>query len=447
MFAPALSSPFAALALVVALTAQDPQGPPPGGGFPGGGFPGPGGPGGPGGMNQATKVKERFDADKNGRLDRAERQEARAWLKENRPQRGMRGPGGRAPGGPGGAGGEANRSAEPKVGGRVTPADVPSHAGRPLFDPDIVRTFFVEFEDADWYEQLTEFHRTDVEVPATVTVDGTTYRDVGVQFRGNTSFGMAPGKKKSIDFTFDLVDKKQSLLGVRNLDLLNCNADPSSLREAIHGWVANQFLPAPRTALARTVICGEDFGVYCAVQQFDKEFVADHFGTKQGDRFKVPPDFSGNGGLRFLGDDPAAYRRSYELKSGESEAAWLGLVDVCAAIANAPADRLEAILPQHLDVDGMLWFLAIDNALADDDGYFSRASDYLLYRDPKGRFHAIPRDNNEVLLAARGRGPGGPVGPGGQPAPGGPGDNFRPGPPPDGGAPGGPGAQGGPPQG
>ncbi len=401
-------------------------------------------------MGQTTKVLTQFDADKNARLDAKERQEARAWLKANRPQRGRRGPGGPGgmggPGGPGGPGGEgaARDNGEPKTGAHVEPKDVTSYSDRPLFDLDIVRTFFVEFPNDDWHAELTEFYRTDVRVPATVTVDGKTYRDVGVQFRGNTSFAMAPGKKKSIDFAFDDADSKQNLYGVRNLDLLNCNTDPTSLREALHGFVANHFMTAPRVALARVVVNGEDYGVYAAVQQFDKEFVQDHFGTKQGDRFKVPPDFGGNGGLRFLGEEPEAYKRNYDLKSAPSDAAWQGLVDVCAALENAPADRIEAILPQHLDVDSALWFLALDNALGDDDGYFSRASDYLLYRDPKGRFHTIPRDNNEILLGARGggRGPGGPGGPRGG-APTGPGGQAPGGQGPGGQAPGGPGGPGG----
>ncbi|MEO6594548.1 MAG: CotH kinase family protein, partial [Planctomycetota bacterium] len=147
-----------------------------------------------------------------------------------------------------------------------------------------------------------------------------------------------------------------------------------------------------------------------------------------------PPDFSGSGGLKWLGDDPKAYARNYQLKSAESPEAWQGLVDLCAVLERTPVDDLERILPQHLDVDATLWFLAVDNALGDDDGYASRASDYLLYRDPKGRFHPIPRDNNEVLLASRGRGgPGGPVGDGpGATRPGAPdgGAPERRGPPP-----------------
>ncbi|HEU4418370.1 MAG TPA: CotH kinase family protein, partial [Planctomycetota bacterium] len=160
-----------------------------------------------------------------------------------------------------------------------------------------------------------------------------------------------------------------------------------------------------------------------------------------GDRFKVPPDFSGNGGLRWLGDEPQAYKRNYQLKSNDNEIAWRALVDLCAVLERTATEDLERIVPQHLDVDGMLWFLAVDNALGDDDGYHSRASDYSLYRDPHGRFHAIPRDNNEVLLGARsgprGGDPGAPRGgPGAGP---GAGPGGRGGPPPDG-PPGGPGA-------
>ena len=40
------------------------------------------------------------------------------------------------------------------------------------------------------------FYRTDVAIPATVTVDGKVYENVGTGFRGNTSFMMVRGKKK-----------------------------------------------------------------------------------------------------------------------------------------------------------------------------------------------------------------------------------------------------------
>ncbi|MBZ0151614.1 MAG: CotH kinase family protein, partial [Planctomycetes bacterium] len=335
------------------------------------------------------------------------RKAARAWLADNRPQRGRMGRGG-----PPGMEFEAGDNTAEQPGARVAPKDVSGYPDRGLFDVDVVRTIFLDFDSDDWLAELTAFYHTDVTVPARVTLDGTTCEQVGAAFRGNTSFMMARGKRKSFDLNFDERIPKQNLFGVRNLDLLNCNTDPSFVREALHAFVANQYFPAPRVALMRVVVNGEDLGVYAAVQQFDKDYLEDHHGTKKGARFKVPPDFSGRGGLMWLGDDAAAYQRSYQLKSDADADAWQALVDVCAVLENTPTDRLQAIVPQHLDVEATLWFLALDNALADDDGYASRGSDYLLWRDPSGRFHPIPRDNNEVLLGERG--PGGPGGPGGR---------------------------------
>ncbi len=64
-----------------------------------------------------------------------------------------------------------------------------------------------------------------------------------------------------------------------------------------------------------------------------------------------------------------------------------------------------------LDIDGALKFLALDDALVNNDGYWVRASDYSIYLDPKGVFHLLPHDANETMGPAGGRGMGGPMGP------------------------------------
>jgi hypothetical protein len=84
-----------------------------------------------------------------------------------------------------------------------------------------------------------------------------------------------------------------------------------------------------------------------------------------------------------------------------------------------PADRLEAELAPLLNIDGALRFLAIELALVNTDGYWTRASDYNIYLDEQGRVHVIPHDMNEAFEeegggpGGRGRGRGGP--PGGPP--------------------------------
>ena len=58
----------------------------------------------------------------------------------------------------------------------------------------------------------------------------------------------------------------------------------------------------------------------------------------------------------------------------------------------------------------MLWFLALDNALINSDGYWTRASDYSIFRDEQGKFHIIPHDTNETFGPAMMFGPPGGFG-------------------------------------
>jgi hypothetical protein len=413
---------------------QSPMGQPPMGQM---GMPGP-----PGGRE--LQVVERFDKNGDHRLDASERPAALTWLKENRSQRGGRGgPGGFGPGGfgPGGFGPGAGAAANDAHGAAVAVADAPTFAGKPFYDQDTVRTLFLTFPQADWYEELSDFYRTDVDLPATIVVDGTTYPDIGVHFRGNTSYAMVRGKKKSLHLSFDWTHDGQRVLGYRSTNLINGNEDPSCLREALNAFVSRRHAHALQANLVRVVINGEDFGVYVNLQHFNKDFLDENYGTGKGSRFKVPPDFSGNGALRDLGDDETDYRRNYQLKSDDDPQAWTRLRDLCQLLENGGEQELLLELPDYLDLDDALWFLVIDNAILDGDGYYSRGSDYALWLDAAGRFHPIARDGNEVLGAEE----GGPPGMRGGPAPrsgqrDGQRDGTRGGPPF--GGPGGPGRRG-----
>ena len=167
----------------------------------------------------------------------------------------------------------------------------------PLYDPATLRTFFIEFENADWEAELVAFNNTDVDVPATVTVDGRVYRDVGVHFRGNSSFGVGNGYKRSLNLTFDFVHDDQAIGGYRTLNFLNANTDPTLMRTVLSMHIARQYIAAPKANFVRVVINGENWGVYANAQQFNKEFVADNFGTTKGARWKIPQ--GGGAGRRF----------------------------------------------------------------------------------------------------------------------------------------------------
>jgi hypothetical protein len=377
------------------------QAPGPGGPGPGGFQGGPPPFGGRGPMGQEQKVVKQFDQDKDGRLNAQERKAARAWLAENRF--GGRGFGGRGFGG---------RGIMPGTPGRaLKPADVKAYKGQPLYDPTVLRTLFLQFENADWEQELGAFNNTDVEVPAAVTVDGKVYKDVGVHFRGMSSFMMVPeGSKRSLNLSFDFVNENQNLGGYRTLNLLNVNSDPTFVRPMLYSEIARAYIPAPKTNYMRVVINGESWGVYINAEQFNKDFLRDYFKTDKGARWKVPGSPGGRGGMEYWGDDPASYKRSYEIKTKDDPKAWADLIRMFKVLNETPADKLEAALSPLLDIDGTLRFLAVDLALVNTDGYWTRGSDYSIYQDVKAQFHVIPHDMNEALIneGGRGRGPGGP---------------------------------------
>jgi spore coat protein CotH len=381
----AVVGPLSLFGLVVgvaSLTAQPPGGPPPNVVF-----------GPPGG--QEKKLVKQFDKDGDGRLNKDERREAREFVKKDRPA------GGRGFGPPPGFG-RGNQD-PPKPGPKVNPSEVKAHPDAPFYDAGVLRTLFFQFENDDWEAELQDFHNTDVEVPAALVVDGKKYPDVGVHFRGMSSYmGVSAGRKRSLNVEIDHADPKQRLYGYKTLNLLNAHEDPSFLSTVLYSHVARQYIPAPKANLVKVVINGESWGVYTNVQQFNKEFIEENFKTTKGTRWKVPGP--GGGALDFPSENVEDYKRRYEIKSGDSAKAWKALVTLCKTINQTPPEKLEEALKPMMDIDGLLWFLALDVALVNGDGYWARSSDYSLYLDEKGKFHVFPHDMNEAFKQSAGFG-------------------------------------------
>jgi hypothetical protein len=356
-----------------------------------------------GGPMGERKILKEHDKDSNGWLNNEERQAARAALKKDAAGKPMFG----KP-----MFGKPNAE-PPKAGPQVSPSDVKAYPNANLYEPTVVRTLFLEFENKDWEAELADFHNTDVEVPVTLTVDGKKYTNVGVHFRGMSSYMMVgAGYKRSLNLTMDLASAKQRLYGYKTLNLLNSNGDASMLSSVLYSQIARQYMPAPKANFVKVVINGEYWGVYVSVQQFNKEFVAENFKPDKGARWKVSGSPMARGGLEYLGDDIAAYKRIFEIKSTDDEKSWKALINLCKVLNQTPPDKLEAALKPILDIDSMLWFLALDVVLVNSDGYWTRASDYSLFLNEKGKFHIVPHDMNEAFHGGMGFGMGPPRKPG-----------------------------------
>src|SRR4051812_13717682 len=316
-----------ALSTGATLFAQNPPAPPPGQAGRGPAQPG------------EVKILAQFDKDGDKVLNAAERTAAREFIRANPiARRGGRGRG--APPNP------------PQPGVPLTPAEVKSYGSEGLYDLKTLRTLFLKFEDSDWEKEMEEFNNTDVDIPATLVVDGKTYPDVGVHFRGASSYFTVPtGMKRSLNVSLDHKDGKQTLLGFRTLNLLNSHEDASFLRPVLYSRIAQDYLAAPRVNFVRVVINGENWGVYSSSEQFSKEFALDRFGTASGARWKVPGSPGGRGSLAYLGEDPTPYKAIYEIKSKDDKKSWAKLARVCKVLNETAPDQLVAALGPIFDID------------------------------------------------------------------------------------------------
>ncbi|HQR08134.1 MAG TPA: CotH kinase family protein [Gemmatales bacterium] len=378
---------------------------PPGGGQGGG----PGGdmmrgPGGPGMMRQTRKILKDFDKNNDGWLNTEERAAAREALKKQQAEQG--GFGGRGGFGPPGM----NRNqTPPKPGVHVEPSEVKSYSDAKLYDPTVLRTIFIDFENRkDWESELEDFHGTDADVAATITVDGKKYSNVGVRFRGMSSYMMVgKGFKRSLNLNMDMADGNQRLYGYKTLNLLNSHEDATYLSSVLYSHIARQYIPAPKANMVKVVINGENWGIYVNVEQFNKDFLSENYHTTKGTRWKVTGSPMGRGGLEYIGEDVEQYKRRYDIKSNDNAKSWKALIHLCKVLNQTPPDKLEEALKPILDIDNALWFIALDVAVINCDGYWTRASDYSIYLDDAGKFHIIPHDMNECFRTPGGLGMGG----------------------------------------
>jgi hypothetical protein len=366
----------------------------------------------------------KFDKDDDGLLDKAERSAARKYIEEQRGgdgggDRGQRG--GRPPRPDGDRGGSppsrGDRGARPDPRGgsgrpapeprdfskaeRLEPGDV-KDLGTKLYDEGTLRTLFIKFKDNEWMEEMEAFYRTDVAVPADLTVDGKLYKNVGLKFRGNSSFrSVSRDLKRSMNLYIDHKHSDQKLLGYKTLNLLNANSDPTFMREVIYSHVARNYIPAFKGNFIKVVINGESWGLYSHIQQYNKDFLEDNFGTRDGVRWKIGAGGGGSGNLRYPGDKKEDYTGFQQRTEGKEEA-WKELQQFTKLLDESPIEELADKLNGRFNIDSAMWSLALE-CVFQDEGYFTRGSDYNLYLDPDGRFHLLQHDGNEVMNI-----PGGP---------------------------------------
>ena len=281
-----------------------------------------------------------------------------------------------------------------------------------FYNESKIRKIYLDFSQPNFWTLLTNNYQKKINLPATLTYNGTVYDSVGVRFKGMTSYSMSgSSQKKSFNISLDFIKPDQEIDGYQTINLNNSFQDASFMREVFYLHQIRKHTPAAKANYVQLFINGDHWGVYPNVQQLNKDFLEEWFFSNDGTNWRAdaPAGTSGGGGgpnwgdgtaaLNYLGEDTTLYKKYYTLKSTETAQPWKDLVETCKILNTTPPSSLENSLADFLDIDRTLWFLASEILYSDDDSYvFKGKMDYYIYRDAEtGRITPYDYDGNSVM--------------------------------------------------
>lgn len=235
-------------------------------------------------------------------------------------------------------------------------------------------------------------------VRGTVELDGETVSDVGVRFKGNSSYQYyADTLKRPMKLDFDRFIKDQEFHGLKTINLGNNALDPSQLREALsYEMFRLAGVPAPRTAFALVYLTVEGLhdrqfvGLYTMVEEVDKDFLKMHYGTSKG--LLLKPE--GIRDLPYLGEKAADYGR-YEAKTEAPAKQWTRLFDFLRLLHLTDTETFQSAIDAYLATDQFLRFIAVHTLIINMDSFLGGGHNYYIYVHPEdGRLYFMPWDQN-----------------------------------------------------
>lgn len=291
-----------------------------------------------------------------------------------------------------------------------------------LYDINSIQTIEIQFAQSNWdalldAEKAGDNNYTEA---TSVTINGTVYNQVGVKYKGNSSYS-ANQTKNPFHIELDTyVDQDHQ--GYTDIKLANVMFDPSFVRETVAYNIVNQYMDAPQANYANVYVNGTLIGLYTNTESVSKKFVNKHFNSNDNAFFSCsPPDGASPQtttlpNLQYLGTSYTSYDDAYEIKSDDDEdpsvalAHWDDLIDLTYTL-NYDITNIESVL----DVDMAIWMLAFDNVLVNLDSYIGQfKQNYYLYKDNNGQFKPVVWDLNmsfgTFAMTGESSGGGGPGG-------------------------------------
>jgi spore coat protein H len=229
--------------------------------------------------------------------------------------------------------------------------------------------------------------------------EGVRFSDVAVRYKGNGTFLQSRGSlKRSFKLELNKYTKGQKLAGITRLNLHNNVTDPSWMNEVLsYRLYRDAGVPAPRTAYARVYVTvagkfdRQYFGLYSLVEDVDKSFAEENFGTKKGAILKpVTPDLFAD-----LGRDWERYRQTYDPKTDVSDAATVRLMEFCRLVSSANDAEFATKFGNYVDLAEFARVMSVMVYLSDMDGILGPGQNLYLFLSPRNsKLSFVPWDQD-----------------------------------------------------
>jgi spore coat protein CotH len=279
-----------------------------------------------------------------------------------------------------------------------------------VYDPDHLLRVEIELDASDWDE--LRFQTRDAwemlghedclsdpwgspftYFPATVTIDGEVFPNVGVRKKG--FLGSLSEDKPALKIDLSEYGEDALYSGTERLTLNNAVSDPSFLRQCLgYGFYRDAGLPASRCNYATVAVNGRNLGVYVNVEPIKKAFLRRHFGNDEGHLYEGT-----------LSDFREGWTGTFEQKLDHEDGDFSGILAVTEAL-EADDDQLLEALDAVLDLDAFYTHWAAEVLSSHTDGYAWNTNNYYLYADPTDgdRLHFIPWGIDALLYGESGEG-------------------------------------------
>jgi spore coat protein CotH len=268
----------------------------------------------------------------------------------------------------------------------------------PIFDQSRLHETRIEMDPSDW-SALRQNFRSNQYYAANVSVDGEVVQQVGIRSRGK---GSRSEEKPGLKVDMNRYVSGQEFHGRKSVILDNLTQDPTFLREPLSYAVFEAMgIAAPQIAHTRLTVNGQYWGLYTLVEDITKPFLEARFGDKEGNLFSY--EYSGPYDLSYRGANSIAYIPvPFEPETNEDSLDPSGLVTFIRAASESPDAGYAAVMAAHLDVPRFVTYLAVENAIAENDGIvgFEGMNNFYLYQYAgTNRFVFIPWDKDTTFVS------------------------------------------------